>query len=681
MVHRSLTKYATHTIIFTNLKRMTDNRYMTAVNALALIRLWLPPFLTMIAGAAVLIACDSPMPQLPALAGTADTYTMASGMTLRRAAPGVLANDSAVNKNVSTRLATRPSYGTVSLEADGAFLYKPNWRFTGYDAFSYEILDGEEVSAPVLVRISQPNVIVVVVDDVGQGDIGVYAKQADTDTPNLDALAKAGITFNHAHSAAAVCSPSRYSILTGNYPYRGRLAAGVWNPYNPATMIIPGQTTLGNIFSESGYNTAFIGKLHNGGAFWNQAGNNYTRDYKEIDFARKFDRGPTQFGFQYSFVLPSGNSGPPYAYFENDRLVRFDPDSGEYKHFANNQDALKHLVFMRQYGEKLNGGELGGPGFAVDNFDSRQIGRILTRKVLEFLDQAISDNTSAYPPKPFFLFFAPPQIHSPYTPPDFFDIAHSNDAVPVTTGMRVAGTGANQRIDMIRETDLMIGALIDFLKAQNQLENTLIIFTSDNGPVTWPAVEGRYPPGAENGIRLRSLKGEIYEGGHRVPLLARWGDNGAAHSNIPPDIRSNELLGLNDLAATFYALLGKQRLPGQSNDSKNFLPVLLEQQPAGTRLREQLIIQGSPPSAKGPDLIDRAFYKHDAKGDLWKLTVISSSTDPLANLEWQELYNLSTDPAETTDLFGATEQQELLQVMQAEYRILLGQPQTIVSWK
>ena len=109
--------------------------------------------------------------------------------------------------------------------------------------------------------------------------------------------------------------------------------------------------------------------------------------------------------------------------------------------------------------------------------------------------------------------------------------------------------------------------------------------------------------------------------------------------------------------------------------------MLLGQQPAGIPFREHLIIQGSPPSAKGPDLMDRAFYKHDANGDLWKLTVISSSTDPLANLEWHELYNISADPAETTDLSDASEQLDLLQAMQTEYRTLLSQPQTIVSWK
>lgn len=189
-------------------------------------------------------------------------------MKLQRAAPGVLANDNYLAPNAQARLVTPATYGTVAIEADGAFVYEPNWRFSGYDYFTYEIATGDDVSAPIAVRISPPNVIVILVDDLGQGDIGVYDSAVSADTPNLNALANAGMVFSHAHSPAAVCSPSRYSILTGNYPNRARLATGIWDSYEPTTMIIPGQSTLGDIFSEFGYQTAFIGKLHNGGAFW-----------------------------------------------------------------------------------------------------------------------------------------------------------------------------------------------------------------------------------------------------------------------------------------------------------------------------------------------------------------------------------------------------------------------------
>lgn len=654
---------------------------MIVENPCALIHRWFAPFLTMLAGSAVLISCGSPKsPQTSALAGAADTYSVAAGMQLQRAAPGVLANDNYLAPNAQARLVTPATYGTVALEADGAFVYEPNWRFSGYDYFTYEIVSGEDVSAPITVRISPPNVIVILVDDLGQGDIGVYDSAVSADTPNLNALAKAGMVFNHAHSPTAVCSPSRYSILTGNYPYRGRLATGIWDSYEPATMIIPGQITLGDIFRDSGFQTAFIGKLHNGGAYWSAAADNtYTRNEQEIDFSRRFDRGPTQYGFDYSFVLPGGNSGPPYAYFENDQLVRFNSGSGKYEHFASKEDAAKHLVSISgRWNEQFNGGLMGRSGLAIDNFDSRQIGAILTSKALAFLQQAIARNESAYPPKPFFLFFAPPLIHSPYSPPEFFDLKLPDGDSDVTNPAAVAGTANNPRADMIRQTDLMVGAIIDFLDSQNALENTLIIFSSDNGPVTWP---DRYPPGQDQGVQLRGYKGEIDEGGHRVPLLARWGDGSAAQSYIAPGQRSNVLLGLNDLAATFYALLGKQRPVNQANDSKNFLPVMLGEPTAAASPREHLIVQGSPPSADSANLLDRAFYKYDDAGDLWKLTVVSSSTDPLAEISWRKLYNLSTDPGESTNQIENPDHEALLRSMQTAYLQLITQPQTVTGWK
>ena len=201
--------------------------------------------LPILVGVSLLTACDRPDQQVAAALGMPDNYSMAAGMILSRPAPGLLANDSATTGKVSARLAGQPGSGTVTLEADGAFRYEPNWRFTGYDSFSYQIVAGEEVSAPIAVRISPPNVLVILVDDIGQGDIGAYAGQVIADTPNLDALAAAGITFNQAHSPAAVCSPSRYSILTGNYPYRGRLCHRHLGFLRPATMIVPGQSTLG----------------------------------------------------------------------------------------------------------------------------------------------------------------------------------------------------------------------------------------------------------------------------------------------------------------------------------------------------------------------------------------------------------------------------------------------------
>jgi len=451
---------------------------------------------------------------------------------------------------------------------------------------------------------------------------------------------------------------------------------------------MPGQATLGNVFDEAGYRTGFIGKMHTGGAFWNIEGSDYTRDPDEIDFTRGFDGGPTQFGFDYSFVLPAGLSGPPYGFFENDRLVRFDSTTRKYETFDSNDDAVSHFLNIksswRNSGNSgLIGGLIGASGWALDNYDSRNVGRILTRKALEFLDQAIDENKSIKFPQPFFLFFALPQLHNPYTPPQYFDVTYADDSAQATEGTPVAGAGTTPRLDVIREIDLMVGTVVDFLRERGQLENTLIIFSSDNGPTTWENKKADvYPQGTDGGVPLRAYKGEIYEGGHRVPLLARWGDGVAAQSFVAPGTRSEELVGLQDLTATFYSLLGMQRPVNQANDSKSILPVLLDSRPDATRLRDHLIIQGSPKSAaKNKAFMDRAFYKHDSKGDLWKLSVVSSSTDPVAEIAWRELYNISVDPGETTDLFENPDSQGLREAMKSEYLKLIVQPQTIVGFQ
>ena len=344
-----------------------------------------------------------------------------------------------------------------------------------------------------------------------------------------------------------------------------------------ATMILPRQITLGDVFDSAGYRTGFIGKLHNGGQFWNRAGTDYTADPDAIDFARPFDAGPTGFGFDYSFLLPGGFSGTVYAYFENDRLVRYTESSGSYEAFAADSEARSHMVRINEaWGGRHNTGLMGSPGLAMDNFDSSNTGRVLARKALEFMGRAIDENTSPAYPQPFFLFFAMPELHTPYSPPAFFDIDHADDVTQPKSGTAVAGSsGIGPDIDMVKEIDLIVGELTRYLEERGQLENTLIILTSDNGPVVPPGQQDFAPQGTEGGVPLRGYKGTIFEGGHRVPLLARWGSGAAGGSIIPPQSRSDALVGLHDLMATFYALLGVQRPHGQANDSKSFLPVLL----------------------------------------------------------------------------------------------------------
>jgi arylsulfatase A len=644
-----------------------------------------PQFLLVLISLPLIASCDGELAQQPNVSGTKDSFSIAAGMTLHRDAPGVLANDVAMGNGLKAQLVADPKHGDLELQEDGSFTYVPRYRFSGHDEFWYQVIHGESISEPVQVSIGFPNVIVILVDDLGLGDLGIYNEAAVTQTPNLSALAEAGIAFSNAHSAAAVCSPSRYSVLTGNYPYRGRLSSGVWNVYEPSTMIIPGQATLGTLFTEAGYKTGFIGKMHNGDAFWNKSGTDYTKNHNEIDFTRSFDRGPLQFGFDYSFLLPGGVASLMYAYFENDQLVRYDSNSGTYKTFDSNETAHRSFVRTQGWNSLHNGGLTGGSGWAIDNYDSRKAGSILTRKAIEFMEHAISQGRATSMPTPFFLYYATTQLHTPYSPPEYFNTKDSKDDGPSTEGDSVAGvSNVSDRADMIVEIDLIVGAIVDFLEQEGQLDNTLIIFSSDNGPVWWsePDVVVN-PAGTENGVPFRGTKGDIYEGGHRVPMLARWGNGVSNQSVILPGGSSKALVGLQDLASTFYSLLGHQRPFNQANDSKSLLPALLGDRVENYLPRDHLIVQGSPDSVeeKRGNVIDRAFYKYDSDNELWKLSVISNNSDPVAGIVWKELYNLSTDPGEANNLLDQDDYQELREAMKAEYLHLIIQPQTVISFK
>jgi len=632
--------------------------------------------LPMLAATLLLAGCGQ-TPQSSGPAGNADNYSIVGGSALNQPAPGVLGNDAQLPPGATVQLALPPTFGKVELQADGAFSYAPTWRFNGRDSFTYRIVDGDNLSPPVSVFITRPNVVLIVVDDLGYGDTSIYNQRDDIDTPNIDALAKNGVRFTHMHSSSPACAPTRYSLMTGNYPYRGRLAVGIYESYETATMILDGQATLGDVFDDAGYQTAFIGKLHNGGAFWDLAGDDYTRDRNRIDFSRPFDQGPTQFGFDYSFLLTGGTSDEPYGYFENDRLVRFNPSSGRYQPFDSAAAARANMVLNPHgWAGEHNGGKLGGPGWIVDNFDTRASASILTRKAQEFIQStAITDAGAA--PEPFFLYFAPPQLHRPYSPPEYFNPRHTRDDTPAGDGEAVAGTRANDRLDMIRLVDLMLGEVLTSLKDSGQLDNTLVVFTSDNGPFQWPQYKDMNMQGVDNGVPLRGYKGTIHEGGHRVPFIGSWGATLAGQLAVQPGSVSTTIAGLNDLPATFYALLGAQRPPQQANDSKSLLPALGGM--TALPVRDHLIVQGTPRSAGGAFLLDRAYYEYDTNGDLWKLISVASSTDPLAGLRFTELYNLSKDPGERSNLLDSQVLRPFIGRLQAAYREQLAAARTVVS--
>jgi arylsulfatase A-like enzyme len=620
-----------------------------------------------------------------------DSASVAKKATLLRNAPGVLSNDRDVDGDaLEALLMSSTSHGALNLNPDGSFEYIPGPDFPGTDSFVYRVTDGQSFSDGATVEITLPNVLLIMVDDMGQGDAQIYNPGSAIPMPNLTALAQAGIRFDNAHSATAACSPTRYSLLTGNYPYRGRRSSGVWKTLDPDTMIVPGQQTLGHTMQAANYRTAFIGKLHNGGAFWNEAGTDYTTVFTDVDFSRPFDRGPTQFGFDYSFLLPGGADRGPYSFFENDRLVRYDDSAQDFLPFGNAGDARAHLLAVSN-NQNYNGGKVGIAGRAMDNYDSRKIGTILTSQALEFIDEHLADNRQQGAARPFFLYMATPEPHTPWTPPPVFNAAQPHDIDAGSPGTPIANaTPVSERTDIVFETDVILGTLLAKLDDEGILNDTLIIFTSDNGvnnQLTQAGYDGTGeriesgPGGAQHinaqgvvdGVPLRGYKLQIYEGGHKAPMIMRWGDGTESGSVISPGRAVNQLIGSQDIMATLADIADVELAPNQANDSYSFWPILFK--PSWRRIRDHMIVQGMSSQSTG-ESGGRALYKFDEYSNLWKLIVDSDWNDPLLNIEFAALYNLSLDPGESNNLINDPSAATQLATMSDEYVQLVSSDRT-----
>jgi hypothetical protein len=271
-----------------------------------------------------------------------------------------------------------------------------------------------------------------------------------------------------------------------------------------------------------------------------------------------------------------------------------------------------------------NGGDIPFPGHADPNWDSRQTGAVLAGRTVAFIDQHHQQNLVNGTDTPFFIYYATPSIHVPITPPDTFN------------GMPVKGaTGAGDLADMILELDLEVGTIIQALEERSLLRNTLIIFSSDNGPA-----EG-VVTGHDRTAGLRGKKATMYEGGHRVPFIARWGDGTEVGSTIAPDSVSTQMISVHDWVATMYDLTNQNKPVDQAMDSMSILPVLLGQQPASQSVRDYMLLQAAD---WADPTVDHTKWHGIRRGD-WVLLLNDTDT-PV------ELYNLADDLPQMTNLIG-----------------------------
>jgi arylsulfatase A len=464
----------------------------------------------------------------------------------------------------------------------------------------------------------RPNIIFVLADDVGWGDIASYNANSLVELPSLERLAAEGIRFTDAHTSAAKCAPSRYSVITGNYQWRGKGAWGAWN-YKGGSQILPGQNTLGDVLSNAGYTTAIVGKYHLGGDFYLKGSNTFasaTTADNQVDFSRAMVNGALDRGFDYSFLALRGIQEGPYAYFENDRLVGLPNDLIEWT--------------AGDYGDT----EILKSGIGAPNWNTREVGPTLLAKALNFIDRHRSGSQAN---APFFLYFNSEAVHSPRKP-------------PVTLAGRpvLGSTGLGERTDMLVEIDVVVEQLLESLDKHGIADDTLFIFSSDNGALR-PAPELK--AGHDSNAGLRGAKGAIHEGGHRVPMIVKWGASGFRGSSLPGGTAVPGLVGVQDLFATFAELVGVVPGADQGRDSVSILPLLrgaTDQSPRDHMIHE------SEGAASGQFLF--AY-----RSGHWKL-IFDAQDQPV------EFYDLSTDLAERLNLIGQQSYADLITRLTADFR-------------
>jgi len=385
---------------------------------------------------------------------------------------------------------------------------------------------------------NKPNIIVIYADDLGYGDVGCYGA-TKVQTPNIDRLATQGRMFTDAHSASAVCTPSRYSFLTGQYGWR----VNSWGPmaYDQPMIIDVDRLTIPGMLKQHGYSTACIGKWHLG--FGKEGLTDWNKELKP---------GPLEVGFDYYFGVPLVNSHAPFVYVEDHYVAGLDKNDPfvlrqENEALPPNTDLPRSPVQV--FPEKGGLERWSGAKDAHMLYRDEMVGTKLTEKSVEWLHAHNEQKKD----QPFFMYLATTNIHHPFT-------SH-----PRFKGTSQCGAYG----DFIHELDWIVGQITKTLDDLKIADDTLIIFASDNGGMLNEGGKQAWKAEHKLNGELLGFKFGAWEGGHRVPFIARW------PSHIPPATCSDQLICSIDMMATFSAILGHSLNPDQGPDSYNMLPALI----------------------------------------------------------------------------------------------------------
>jgi arylsulfatase A len=475
-----------------------------------------------------------------------------------------------------------------------------------------------------LCATEKPNIVLILADDLGFGDLGCYGA-AKVKTPNIDRLASEGRRFTDAHSASAVCTPSRYALLTGEYPFRKNL----WGPVmNPSPLVVDTtKPTVASLLKGQGYATACFGKWHLG--FGDKPNPDWNTDLKP---------GPLECGFDHYFGIPVVNSHPPFVWVEDYRVVGLDP-----------ADPLKYggKPPTQLFPEKMMAPAMSGAKAAHALYREEEHGTTLTEKATAWM--------RGHQDAPFFLYFATPHIHHPFTPGGRFK------------GSSECGVYG----DFIQEFDWMVGEVMRTLDELKLRDNTLVILTSDNGGMLNQSGQAAWKAGHRLNGSLLGFKFDAWEGGHRVPFIARW------PGKIDSGSVSNQLLCHIDLLASFAALTGSN---ATAPDSMNLLPALIGK--PGKPIRDHLVLAPHKKSnlalregdwvyigARGGGGFAGGKPGAHSLGGAGALKFTGEVNSDFANGKLipdapnQQLYNLATDPSQTKNV--SREHPEIAQRMAA----------------
>lgn len=432
----------------------------------------------------------------------------------------------------------------------------------------------------------KPNIVVMLVDDMGYGDPRCYNPQSKIATPNIDRLACEGMRFTDAHAPGPLCHPSRYGLITGRYPFRTDITR--W-PKEP--LIEKGQVTIASLLKAQGYRTAMVGKWHLG--------------FREVGYDQPLLGGPVDCGFDSFFGLRASTDISPYFYIRDDHAV---------------VPPTNHIAEHHSEGWTPTQGEFWREGGIAPGLDLKDVLPKLTDEACAIINAQSGKQPIVRQPLMLYLAYTAP--HTPWLPAAEF------------TG----NSGAGMYGDFVMMVDAQIGRVLAALEKAYSMRDTLLIFASDNGPVWHPADAARFGHDAVGG--LRGMKADAWEGGHRMPFIVRW------PGRVKPGTVSDQTICFTDLLTTFADVCGAKLSPDAGPDSFSFLPVLEGRQPKDRPVRGPIVMQAGSSSAMMIRSGDWKLINQLGSGGFSQPKTIQPKPGEPA----VQLYNLRADPAETMNL-------------------------------